>query len=247
MKMLIDEFRAVADAEKARFLQRFFKTGKGQYAEGDIFLGLTVPQIRRLIKPCNGLPLSEIQMLIYSEYHEIRLAGFILLVNQFKKNKIATEREEIYQFYLRHARQANNWDLVDLSCRDIVGAYLLDKTDRAVLRKLADSNNLWEQRIAIVSTWTLIKNGEFDDTLAIAEKFLTHTHDLIHKATGWMLRETGKRDREVLVEFLDKYAATMPRTALRYAIEHFSPDERKKYMTNETKRKNMRIDAQTVD
>ena len=128
-----------------------------------------------------------------------------------------------------------------------MGAYLLDKTDRTVLRKLADSNNLWEQRIAIVSTWTLIKNGEFDDTLAIAEKFLTHTHDLIHKATGWMLRETGKRDREVLVEFLDKYAATMPRTALRYAIEHFSPDERKKYMTNETKRKNMRIDAQTVD
>ncbi|MDR2423440.1 MAG: DNA alkylation repair protein [Prevotellaceae bacterium] len=244
IKMLIDEFRAIENAEKAEFLRRFFKTGKGEYAEGDLFLGLTVPQVRLLVKPWRELPLSEIQTLIYSEYHEIRLAGFILLVHQFKKAKTATARTEIYRFYIQHARQANNWDLVDLSCRDIVGGYLLPETNRQILLKLANSNNLWEQRIAIVSTWLLIKNGEFDNTFAIAKKFMTHSHSLIHKATGWMLREVGKQDRAALVEFLDKYCASMPRTCLRYAIEHFSPDERRKYMTNET---NMRVDAPTVD
>ncbi|MDR2467279.1 MAG: DNA alkylation repair protein [Prevotellaceae bacterium] len=229
--LLTDELKALANAEKAKFLQGFFKTGKGQYAEGDLFLGITVPQIRAVVKPYRGLSLSEIETLVKSEFHEIRLAGFLLLVERFKKSKSETERGEIYDFYLRNARRANNWDLVDLTCKDIVGAYLLDRKDRRILARLAQSDNLWEQRIAMVSTFAFIKNGDFGDALAIAEQLLPHRHDLIHKAVGWMLRETGKKDKETLLAFLDAHAAVMPRTALRYAIEHFSPDEREKYMS----------------
>jgi 3-methyladenine DNA glycosylase AlkD len=231
-KFLIDELTALTDARKAVFLQSFFKTGKGQYAEGDIFLGINVPLIRTLIKAYKELSLQEIEILLYSKFHEVRLSGFLLLVEQFKRMKNEDGRKKIYEFYLRHARQANNWDLVDLSCKDIAGKYLLDKKDRSVLYKLADSSNLWEQRISIVSTWIFIKNLEFEDTLRISEKLLTLKHDLIHKAVGWMLREVGKRDRETLIAFLKKYSATMPRTALRYAIEHFSPEERHRYMNN---------------
>jgi 3-methyladenine DNA glycosylase AlkD len=229
-KFLIDEFIALADAEQAAFLQGFFKTGKGQYAEGDVFLGIRVPQTRATVKAYKDMPLQEIEILLYSEFHEVRLAGFILLVEQFKKTKSADERKQIYDFYLKHAPQANNWDLVDLSCRDIVGGYLLGKEDRSILDKLAASRNLWEQRISIISTWMLIKHLEFEDTLRISEKLLPHKHDLIHKATGWMLREVGKKDKEVLIIFLEKHSATMPRTALRYAIEHFPQPERQKYM-----------------
>jgi 3-methyladenine DNA glycosylase AlkD len=231
-KFLIDELVALADVEKAAFLQGFFKTGKGQYAENDVFLGIKVPSTRSIIKTYSDLPLEEIQILLYSEYHEVRLAGFLLLVEQFKKTENADKRKKIYGFYLKHARQANNWDLVDLSCRDIVGEYLLDKEDRSILYKFVDSSNLWEQRISIVSTWTFIKNLDFEDTLKISEKLLTHKHDLIHKATGWMLRETGKKDKNVLIAFLEKYSTIMPRTTLRYSIEHFAPDERQKYMNN---------------
>jgi 3-methyladenine DNA glycosylase AlkD len=231
-KFLIDELVALADAEKAVFLQGFFKTGKGQYAEGDVFLGIKVPQTRTVIKAYKDLPLQEIKTLLYSEYHEIRLAGFLLLVEQFKKTKNADEHKKIYDFYLKHARQANNWDLVDLSCKDIIGKYLLDKEDRSILYKLADSSDLWEQRISIISTWMFIKHLEFEDTLRISEKLLSHKHDLIHKAVGWMLREVGKKDKDVLITFLEKYSATMPRTALRYSIEHFAPKERQKYMSN---------------
>jgi 3-methyladenine DNA glycosylase AlkD len=234
-KFIINELTALADAEKAAFLQGFFKTGKGQYAEGDVFLGIKVPQIRALIKAYSAMSLQEIEILLYSEFHEVRLSGFLLLVKQFKKMKNADERKQIYDFYLKHAKQANNWDLVDLSCRDIAGEYLLDKKDRSKLYQLADSSNLWEQRISIVSTWTFIKHLEFQDTLRISEKLLTHKHDLIHKATGWMLREVGKKDKETLVSFVEKYSPTMPRTALRYAIEHFSPEERYKYMNNKHK------------
>jgi 3-methyladenine DNA glycosylase AlkD len=229
--LLTDELKSLANVEKAKFLQGFFKTGKGQYAEGDLFLGITVPQIRAVVKPYRGLSLSEIETLVGSEFHEIRLAGFLLLVAQFKKSGSDTERTEIYEFYLRNARRANNWDLVDLTCKDIVGAYLLDRKDRRILSQLAQSDSLWEQRIAIVSTFAFIKNGDFGDTVAIAGQLLLHPHDLIHKAVGWMLRETGKRDRETLIAFLDAHAAVMPRTALRYAIEHFPPDERAKYMS----------------
>jgi 3-methyladenine DNA glycosylase AlkD len=236
-KFLIDELTALADSEQAAFLQGFFKTGKGQYAEGDVFLGIKVPQTRAIIKAYRDMPLHEIETLLYSGFHEVRLAGFLLLVEQFKKTNDADRHTQIYDFYLKHARQANNWDLVDLSCKDIVGGYLLDKKDRSRLSNLAGSDNLWEQRISIVSTWMFIKHLEFEDTLRISEMLLTHKHDLIHKAVGWMLREVGKRDKDVLIAFLERHSATMPRTALRYAIEHFAPNERQKYMNNKQKDK----------
>ncbi|GHT25383.1 DNA alkylation repair protein [Bacteroidia bacterium] len=226
---ILEELLSIANPEKAQFLQRFFKTGKGQYGEGDVLLGIVVPLIRDIVKKSPTLPLAEIRILLDSEYHEARLAGFLLLDKQFKKAK-AAEQKEIFDFYLQNARKANNWDLVDVTCRDVIGVYLLDKDDRSTLYRLADSDNLWEQRIAIVSTWTFIKNHQFDDTLAIAEKLLAHKHDLMHKAVGWMLREVGKKDRETLVEFLEQHRQQMPRTALRYAIEHFSPDEKAYFM-----------------
>ncbi|MDR0560218.1 MAG: DNA alkylation repair protein [Prevotellaceae bacterium] len=226
---LIDELKSFADYDKAMILQRFFKTGKGEYAEGDVFLGLPVPKIRYAIKPYIIMSVAETEILLYSEFHEIRLAGFLILVEKFKKSKSADEKHEIYDFYLKHACQANNWDLVDLSAQ-IVGEYLLDRKDRRKLYSLAESNNLWEQRISMVSTIVFIKNGDFDDAIAIAKKLLPHRHSLIHKAIGWMLRETGKKNREILVDFLDRHATEMSRTTLRYSIEHFSPDERKKYM-----------------
>ena len=228
-EFILQELLSVADPKKAQFLQGFFKTGKGEYAEGDIMLGIKVPLTRNIVKTNQALPLPEIQILLDSEYHEARLAGLLFLVQQFKKAKKEKERKEIFDFYLKNARKANNWDLVDVTCRDVIGTFLLDK-DREILYQLAESDNLWEQRMAIVSTWTFIKNREYSDTLAIAEKLLNHSHDLIHKAVGWMLREIGKKDRETLVDFLDKHHKTMPRTALRYAIEHFSPEERGGYL-----------------
>ena len=227
-EFILQELFSVANPEKAKFLQGFFKTGKGQYAEGDVFLGIVVPITRNIVKENKALPLSEIQILLNSEYHEARLAGLLFLAQQFKKAKKEEERKEIFDFYLANARKANNWDLVDVTCRDVIGLYLLDKDDKSILYRLAESDNLWEQRIAIVSTWTFIKHKQYDDTLVLSEKLLNHKHDLMHKAVGWMLREVGKKDRETLVEFLDKHYKNMPRTALRYAIEHF-PDEQKAY------------------
>jgi 3-methyladenine DNA glycosylase AlkD len=229
-EFIFQELFSVANPEKARFLQGFFKTGKGQYAEGDVLLGIIVPLTRDIVKKSPQLSFGEIQILLDSEYHEARLAGLLLLVKQFKKNKEEKEQKEIFDFYLKNARKANNWDLVDVTCRDVIGSYLLDKENRGVLYQLAESDNLWEQRIAIVSTWTFIKHRQFDDTLALAEKLLSHKHDLMHKAVGWMLREVGKKDRETLVEFLEKHHKEMPRTALRYSIEHFSPEERAYFM-----------------
>ncbi|MDR0611878.1 MAG: DNA alkylation repair protein [Dysgonamonadaceae bacterium] len=228
-EFILRELLSVADSEKAKFLQRFFKTGKGQYAEGDVMLGIAVPLTRDIVKKSQALPFNDIQILLDSEYHEARLAGLLFLVKQFKKAKEA-ERKEIFDFYLKNARKANNWDLVDLTCRDVIGLYLLDKTDRSILYRLAESDNLWEQRMAVVSTWTFIKNRQLGDTLAVAEKLLSHKHDLIHKAVGWMLREVGKKDRQTLVDFLETHYKNMPRTALRYAIEHFSPEERAYFM-----------------
>ncbi|MDR1343512.1 MAG: DNA alkylation repair protein [Prevotellaceae bacterium] len=227
---ILQELLSVADAEKATFLQRFFKTGKGEYAEGDVMLGINNPTIRSIVKHAPHLPFSEIQALLDSKYHDARLTGLLLLVRQFKKAKAAAERKQIFDFYLKNARRANNWDLVDLSCRDIVGAYLLDEADRGILYRLAESDCLWEQRIAVISTWTLIKHGQFDDTLRLAALLLHHKHDLMHKAVGWMLREVGKKDREALVGFLEERCKQMPRTTLRYAAEHFSPEERARFM-----------------
>jgi 3-methyladenine DNA glycosylase AlkD len=227
---ILQELLSVANPEKARFLQGFFKTGKGQYAEGDILLGIVVPLTRDIVKRSPVLPFSEIRILLDSKFHEARLAGLLLLVKQFKKTKKEEDRKAIFDFYLQNAQKANNWDLVDVTCRDVIGLYLLDKEDRSVLYRLAESDNLWEQRIAIVSTWTFIKHKQFNDTLAIAEKLFGHKHDLMHKAVGWMLREVGKKDRETLVDFLEIRAMKMPRTTLRYAIEHFDPDERSRFM-----------------
>ncbi|GHT80042.1 DNA alkylation repair protein [Bacteroidia bacterium] len=226
---ILNELHSVADPEKANFLQRFFKTGKGQYGEGDVLLGITVPVIRNVVKHCSTLPLSEIEILLDSKYHEARLTGFLLLDKQYKKANEDGKRE-IFDFYLKNARKANNWDLVDVTCRDVIGEYLLDKADRNVLYRLAASDNLWEQRIAIVSTWTFIKHHQYDDTLALSKRLLNHPHDLIHKAVGWMLREVGKKDRATLVRFLEMHRHKMPRTALRYAIEHFSAEERAHFM-----------------
>lgn len=221
------------DEAQRQVLMRFFKTGKGQYGEGDEFLGLKVPQTRALVKEIRGeVSDDEIERLLESRYHEVRLCGFLLMVEEMKRAKLHPERRrEIAELYLRHGRHANNWDLVDLSAPYIVGEYLLDEeADRSVLYRLAASDNLWEQRIAIVSTMMLIRHGQMDDTLRIAALYLTHGHDLIHKATGWMLREVGKRDRAALVAFLEAHYAEMPRTALRYAIERFPADERSSWM-----------------
>lgn len=243
---IIETMMAMRDDEQARHLMRFFKTGKGEYGECDRFLGLKVPQTRLIVKEMRtDMPLMEIKKLLYSKWHEVRLAGFLLLVETMKaakpkKNADAKEnaqrRDEIATFFLSHARQANNWDLVDLSCPKILGEWLLQPAtngvlpDRGILDKLADSNNLWEQRISIVSTLQLIRHQQYDDALRIATKLLDHQHDLIHKAIGWMLREIGKRDRKALVEFLENNHSHMPRTALRYAIEKMDYTDRQYWL-----------------
>ncbi len=231
------------DQRQAAHLMRFFKTGKGDYGEGDLFLGLRCPQTRMVVKEARlDVSFDEIEKLLYSIWHEVRLAGFLLLVEEMKavlprkkdssasaKTK-AGRRDEIAAFYLRHASQANNWDLVDMTCPKILGEWLLypsadgSMPDRSVLDTLVSDSCLWKQRIGIVTTWRLIKVGQPDDTLRLAAKLLTHRHDLIHKAVGWMLREVGKKDPDILTDFLERYYSAMPRTALRYAIEKM--DER---------------------
>lgn len=226
------------DDVQRRNLMRFFKTGKGEYGEGDEFLGLKVPQTREVVKAVvGGVSFAELEKLLYSRWHEVRLCGFMILVEEMlkslpgKKQNPDERREKIARFYLRHARQANNWDLVDLTCPKIVGNWLLHSdADRSVLDRLAGSENLWEQRIAVVSTLRLIQARQFDDTLRLSETLLCHHHDLMHKAVGWMLREVGKRDIDTLRDFLGKHSLQMPRTALRYAIEKMSEHERQHWL-----------------
>lgn len=233
---VLNELLSMANPEKALFLQRFFKTGPGQYAEGDVFLGLIVPLTRSIAKANIQTPLAELQVLMDSEYHEARLCALLIIVEQFKKASLA-EREVLYEFYLKNARRINNWDLVDVTCPHVIGAYLLDK-DRSRLYELAASDNLWEQRIAMVSTVTFIRHREYTDTLALAEQLITHTHDLMHKAVGWMLREVGKKDRDTLTDFLEAYATRLPRTSLRYAIEHYPEEQRQYFLKKKTKTTN---------
>lgn len=221
--------RQLTDPAKAAFFPRFFKTGKGEYGEGDRFLGITVPQVRAVAKMYAELPLSDVAQLLQSPYHEARLLALLILVRQYESAEHERTKKGIVDFYLRHKDRVNNWDLVDVSAYKILGEFLLTR-DRSVLLRLAKSFDLWSQRIAIVATFSFIREGQFDDTLKLAEIFLTHTHDLMHKATGWMLREVGKRDLIVLRTFLDQYAARMPRTMLRYAIEKMTVSERKKYL-----------------
>lgn len=227
---VLSELHSIGSSEKAVHLSRFFKTGPGQYGEGDRFLGVMVPYSRAIAKANKAMPLEEVQLLLESPWHEARLCALLILVYRFKERKITEEeREQTYNFYIKNARRCNNWDLVDLSCRDIVGEYLVDK-DRSILYRLADSENLWEQRIAVVATWAFIRRSDFNDTLALAERLMAHKHDLMHKAVGWMLREVGKKDRETLTNFLEKNATQLPRTTLRYAIEHYPESQRQYFL-----------------
>jgi 3-methyladenine DNA glycosylase AlkD len=225
---ILNELFSISDANKARLLQCFFKTRPGEYAEEDIFLGITVPITRDIVKGNKYTPLPELQKLISSKYHEARLCALLIGVKQFKKAN-PEERYLLFDFFLRNTCYANNWDLVDVAYPHVVGSYLLDK-DRSILYKLAKSSSLWEQRISIVSTVMFIRNHEFIDTLVLAEQLLHHKHDLMHKAVGWMLREVGKRDREVLTDFIKRNSERMSRTTLRYAIEHYPENERQYFL-----------------
>ncbi|MFH0994168.1 MAG: DNA alkylation repair protein [Pseudomonadota bacterium] len=218
----------LSNSEDGVFLQRFFKTGPGQYGEGDLFRGIRVPALRRLSKARQDIPLELAERLLHSAYHEDRLLALLILICKYA-NGDETERAGIYALYLDNTRFINNWDLVDASAEHIVGAYLSDKS-REPLYQLARSGSLWERRIAILATFHFIKRGKFDETLRIAEMLLADKEDLIHKAVGWMLRETGKRDLQREEVFLGAYYQQMPRTMLRYAIEKFPHDKRISYL-----------------
>ena len=223
------EIKKTIDPQKAQLFQRFFKTEKGGYGENDVFLGLTVPKARFIARQFNNLTLPEVKTLLTSKFHEERLIALMILVLQFEKGDIQT-REKIFEFYCKHTKYINNWDLVDLSAYKIVGEYLFDK-DRSILYTFAVSKNIWERRISIVSTYFFIKQNQFKDTFALSELLLNDKEDLMHKAVGWALREMGKRvSKEELIEFLKKNYSRLPRTTLRYAIEHFPPETRKKYL-----------------
>jgi len=225
------DLAAAADPQRAANLAWFFKTGKGQYGEGDRFLGITVPVQRRIALRYRTLPLKDIDRLLASKVHEHRFAAIEILVAQYERAG-EEARHEIVDFYLAHTSRINNWDLVDGSAPYIIGEHLITRP-RDLLNRLAVSGNLWERRISIVSTLALIKNGEIKDTFRIARKLLGDKQDLIHKAVGWALRECGRVSRPALVSFLAKEYKRMPRTALRYAIEHFSPEERKKILAGD--------------
>lgn len=231
-QLLIEE----SSEENKRILQRFFKTGKGEYGEGDIFRGVKMPHIHAIVKYVdNDLNLQEMDALLQSPFHEDRMAALLILVKWFEASKRNPKQQDtIFEFYLRHTKYINNWDLVDLSAPKIVGVYLLQHPSD-VLFHLAESDNLWEQRIAVVSTWKLIQQGEFNPTMQLAEKLLHHPHDLMQKAIGWMLREIGKRDLDLEIDFLlkDGRYKTMPRTMLRYAIEKFPESLRLSFLHGE--------------
>lgn len=239
MVLLIEkELRALANQEKAAFFPRFFKTGPGQYGEGDRFLGVTVPQVRAMVKKyAKELEFAHIEAMLENPIHEVRLAGLLTLVARTERETLEHQME-IAEFYLAHLQGVNNWDLVDASAYQILGPVLLAKKKSvAFLERMAKAGGLWEQRIAIVATFAFIRKNILEPTLKIATILLFHPHDLIQKAVGWMLREVGKRDASVLREFLDEHAAVMPRTMLRYALEKFSPAERRRYMSLRAKRR----------
>ena len=249
-KEIIGYMESLRNEEQRRVLMGFFKTGPGEYGEGDEFLGLKVPQTREVVRAAKDLPLSEVPVLLMSHWHEVRLCGLLIMVDMFEKQatkrlthdaKAICKRDEILTIYLKYAEQANNWDLVDLSAPKILGHWLLlpthlgDGTEdykRQVLDELAQSSNLWRQRMSIVCTWKTSQMGDASWCLRYAEIHLHHPHDLMHKAVGWMLREMGKRvSMELLREFLRQHAHEMPRTALRYAIEKMTDAERKQWMS----------------
>ncbi|EKD23519.1 MAG: hypothetical protein ACD_81C00227G0001, partial [uncultured bacterium] len=230
------ELTQYASPAKAALLARFFKTGKGEYAEGDAFLGVVVPDVRRIAKHYRDLPLQEVSQLLNSGWHEERMTALFILIDQYQRGSVK-KQNAIYSLYIKNTEYINNWDLIDLTAGHIVGAHIANgHAKEATLFKFAQSKSLWERRIAMLATFYCTKNGDARLALAIAELLVHDTHDLIHKAVGWMLREVGKRCSLKEEEgFLDKYAATMPRTMLRYAIERFEPKKREYYMRMKTK------------
>jgi len=236
-----NHLHSLADVKTAEHSHYFFKTSEGEYGFGDKFLGIRVPVIRKLVKEYKKTPIIVAEKLLHSEFHEIRLFALLLLVFRFSNKNVKfredlemdqNEQKEIYNIYLRNTEYINNWDLVDSSAHYIVGAYLEDK-DKSILYDFANSELLWERRIAIMSTFFYIKKNDFTDALNISKLLIDDKEDLIHKAVGWMLREIGNRDKEIEVSFLSEYYKKMPRTMLRYAIEKFSKEERKKYLKGE--------------
>ena len=223
------ELLLLGDQERAKKLAGFFKTGKGQYGEGDVFIGIPVPKQRKVAKKYIGLSFDELLELLRSNIHELRLTALLILVLKYSKAD-DSEKETIYNFYLKNRKFVNNWDLVDLTAPKIVGDYLVNR-DRSILFELVKSDNLWERRIAVLATFCFIKNNDFDDAFSISKVLIQDQHDLIHKAVGWMLREIGKRDQEALEDFLMNYYKQMPRTMLRYAIEKFEEEKRKYYLS----------------
>lgn len=225
----VDSLKKLAQPEKIHIYQNFFKTGKGQYGEGDIFIGVTVPNTRNVANKFIDLKSTEIKKLLDSKIHEVRLLGFILIVLQFKKSKDDSIRKKLFDFYLKNKKQANNWDLVDLSAYFVIGAWLKDK-DKKILFQLAKSKSIWDRRIAIISTLAFIRENDFKTTIKLSEILLKDNEDLMHKAVGWMLREVGKRDINILIKFLNQHSIKMPRTMLRYSIEKFPEKIRKHYL-----------------
>ena len=230
-KIIHNDLLQLANEQIAEHSQRFFKTGKGEYGEGDIFLGIRVPLLRKLVKKYRGISITEVRKLLHSKFHEERLLAVLMLVQLFKSGDKSVEKQ-VYDLYLENTEFINNWDLVDISASHIVGAHLHEK-DKAPLYNLVQSKNLWERRISIISTFYFIRQNEFDDTLKIAKILLNDKEDLIHKAVGWMLREVGKREIELEEEFLQEHYKIMPRTMLRYAIEKFPETSRKMYLRGE--------------
>jgi len=231
--LVIKELKSLASAKQSANLQRFFKTAPGDYAEGDIFLGVMVPQNRKVAKKYSDLPLSEIKKLIASDYHEVRFCGLLILVNQFERAKTRTLQKRYFDFYMRQLKAGliNNWDLIDVTGVRM-GRYLVDeKSALLTLKKLARSKNLWQRRMAVIFTFAFQKVGDPYPTLTMADLLLKDKHDLIHKAVGWALRELGKKDGPLLRNYLKVNADKMPRTMLRYSIEKFSPSERKRWLS----------------
>jgi 3-methyladenine DNA glycosylase AlkD len=223
-----NELRALADPGQVRHLSRFFKTGPGEYGEGDRFLGIRVPAQRTIARKYRNLPLDEVAELVRSEFHEERLTGLLILTYRFPK-ATTEEKQAIYEFYIAHIPWINNWDLVDVTAPNIVGTWL-EKRQRDILYVWAGSANIWERRLAILSTLHFIRQDDFSDTVRLANLLMHDTHDLIHKAVGWMLRETGKRNLETLLLFLEEHSPHMPRTMLRYAIERLPEEQRREYL-----------------
>ena len=230
-KIIHNDLLQLANEQIAEHSQRFFKTGKGEYGEGDIFLGIRVPLLRKLVKKYRGISITEVRKLLHSKFHEERLLAVLMLVQLFKSADESVQKQ-VYDLYLENTEFINNWDIVDISASNIVGAHLYEK-DKAPLYDLVQSKNLWERRISIISTFYFIRQNEFDDTLKIAKILLNDKEDLIHKAVGWMLREVGKREIEFEEEFLQEHYKIMPRTMLRYAIEKFPETSRKMYLRGE--------------